>query len=100
MQVKVLQQTPEFICAATDGLEGVAIRQSDWTPHPPFFQPFDEYLAETPEPEEAPTYLEPFLTSDRLNERTTDDKTMLLAHLRSAPDSHENTALHENQPVY
>lgn len=37
MQVKVISEKQEFICASTDGLEKVAIRLSDWEPFPPFF---------------------------------------------------------------
>ncbi|MEB3228919.1 MAG: PP2C family serine/threonine-protein phosphatase [Synechocystis sp.] len=69
-----------FIAAATDGLESVAIKQRDWTAFPPFFQPLEIYLQETPDPEQEPDYLENFLTSERLNQRTQDDKTLLLAY--------------------
>ncbi len=78
MQVRVITAPQSFICAATDGLERVAIRLSDWAPFPPFFQPLEEYLAETPHPESEDKYLMQFLTSDRLNTRTDDDKTLLL----------------------
>jgi len=69
-----------FICASTDGLENVAIKQRDWSAFPPFFQPLEIYLQETPDPEEEPDYLENFLNSERLNQRTQDDKTLLLAY--------------------
>jgi serine/threonine protein phosphatase PrpC len=78
MQVDVLQGQQEFICASTDGLEKVAIRMSDWTPFPPFFQPLEEYLRETNNPEEEDEYAINFLKSDLLNARTDDDKTLLL----------------------
>ena len=47
MRVRVLPGQQKFICASTDGLERVAIRMSDWTPFPPFFQPLEEYMVET-----------------------------------------------------
>ncbi|MGI2906391.1 PP2C family serine/threonine-protein phosphatase [Tolypothrix sp. VBCCA 56010] len=78
MQVDVLQGQQEFICASTDGLEKVAIRMSDWTPFAPFFQPLEEYLWETKNPEEENEYVINFLQSERLNARTDDDKTLLL----------------------
>lgn len=78
MQVSVLQGQQEFICAATDGLERVAIRLRDWTPHSPFFYPFKEYMKETDNPSENHEYLTSFLDSEQLNARTHDDKTMLL----------------------
>ncbi|MCG6133218.1 MAG: protein phosphatase 2C domain-containing protein [Nostoc sp. LLA-1] len=84
MQVDVLSGEQEFICASTDGLEKVAIRLHDGKPFPPFFKPFEEYLQETPNPEEEHQYLIDFLTSERLNVRTDDDKTFLLCLLGRA----------------
>jgi serine/threonine protein phosphatase PrpC len=78
MQVRVLTGHQEFICAATDGLEKLAIRFSDWTPFALFFKPLEEYLGETNEPEKEDEYLKNFLDSERLNARTDDDKTLLL----------------------
>ncbi|MBL1177582.1 PP2C family serine/threonine-protein phosphatase [Pantanalinema sp. GBBB05] len=78
MQIQVLAEPQSFICAATDGLEKVAIRLSDWTAFPPFFQPLEEYLQETVDPNQEDDYLVAFLESDRLNQRTDDDKTLLL----------------------
>lgn len=78
MRVCVHEGNQEFICAATDGLERVAIRMSDWTPFIPFFQPLEAYLQETHNPEAEDEYLRSFLDSDRLNARTDDDKTLLL----------------------
>lgn len=78
MQVDVIPYPLEFICAATDGLERVALRVRDWEPFAPFFNPLSEYLKETPNPEEDKAYLESFLDSERLNQKTHDDKTLLL----------------------
>lgn len=77
MQVKVITEKQEFICASTDGLEKVAIRLSDWEPFSPFFKPLEEYLHESVNPKED-KYLTEFLNSERLNSRTDDDKTLLL----------------------
>lgn len=77
LQVKTLPPQ-KFICAASDGLEKVAIRFSDWTAFPPFFQPLEECLQEETNPEEKQAYLQTFLESERLNQRTGDDKTLLL----------------------
>jgi hypothetical protein len=76
MQVGIYPHPPQFICAATDGLERVALRLSDWTPFSPFFKPFEDCLRLTPD--QAQDYLQTFLGSDRLNARTDDDKTLLL----------------------
>ena len=78
MQVQVFPHQQEFICAATDGLERVAIRLSDWTPFSPFFQPLEECLREPTSQQEKDEYIQNFLASERLNRRTSDDKTLLL----------------------
>jgi serine/threonine protein phosphatase PrpC len=78
MQVRIVGQSPRFIAVATDGLEKVALRQKDWAPFAPFFRPFEEYLDETPHPETDDAYLVDFLASERLNQKTDDDKTLLL----------------------
>ncbi|MBN3928036.1 MAG: protein phosphatase 2C domain-containing protein [Nostoc sp. NMS4] len=78
MQVTVISEKQEFICASTDGLEKVAIRLSDWKPFSPFFKPLEEYLHEPVNEEEKDKYLTEFLNSERLNSRTDDDKTLLL----------------------
>jgi hypothetical protein len=78
MRVRVLPGQQKFICASTDGLERVAIRMSDWTPFPPFFQPLEEYMVETSHPEQEDEYIKNFLDSERLNAKTDDDKTLLL----------------------
>jgi hypothetical protein len=80
LQVYQSSEPVQFICAATDGLEAVAIKKQDWSAFPPFFQPLETYLQETADPEQDPDYLDNFLNSDRLNQRTQDDKTLLLAH--------------------
>ncbi len=71
----------KFICAATDGLEKVAISYQNWAPHQPFFKPFKDCLQLIPEPTEQHDYIQTFLESDRLNARTDDDKTLLLCLL-------------------
>ncbi len=78
LQVRVVSGPQQFICASTDALERVAIKLRDWTPFPPFFQPLEDYLKETAHPEDDDAYLMSFLESDRLNQKTDDDKTLLL----------------------
>ena len=78
MQTCAVIEPQQFICASTDGLEPVAIRRQDKTPFPPFFQPLEDYLVETENPNKNDDYIMAFLHSDRLNQRTDDDKTLLL----------------------
>lgn len=78
MQVAVRANHHPFVCAATDGLEKVAIRFQDWQAFSPFFKPFLECLRSIADANERQAYLETFLESDRLNAKTDDDKTLLL----------------------
>ncbi len=87
MQVRVCSERPQFVCAATDGLEKVAIRFQDWLPFSPFFQPLVACLQSSPA--EATAYLQTFLSSERLNARTDDDKTLLLGLYDQESQSHE-----------
>jgi serine/threonine protein phosphatase PrpC len=80
MQVKVIEKELSFICVATDGLERVAHLRG-WKPYKPFFQPLEDYLTNAEDPEQESEYLEQFLDSEQLNQRTNDDKTILLAQL-------------------
>jgi hypothetical protein len=77
LRVCVQPSDRPFICAATDGLERVAVRLHDWYPHAPFFAPFEACLRQLPTQTERDLYLKTFLESDRLNAKTDDDKTLL-----------------------
>jgi hypothetical protein len=79
LQVSVISSPPHFICAATDAFERLAMHLPDWRPHPPFFKPLEEYLLETPNPEQDDAYIMGFLESNLLNKQTDDDKTLLLS---------------------
>jgi hypothetical protein len=68
------------IAVLTDGLEMVSMDLAEGTPHEPFFRPLFE-LARDPEEDPAAAELElgGFLRSERICERTDDDKTLILA---------------------
>lgn len=68
------------IAVLTDGLEMVSMDMTDGTPHEPFFRPIFE-LARDPEEDLAAAErdLEQFLASERICERTDDDKTLIVA---------------------
>lgn len=92
LQVQSFEWDPGFICMATDGIEKVSVRMSDWSPHAPFFKPFDDYIQPGGTTAGESNFLEEFLNSERLNAKTDDDKTMLIA----APRSYETI---ENFPI-
>lgn len=64
------------IALLSDGLQLLALRFADNSAHAPFFDPLFEF-AESPT--SSVVDLEEFLRSDRVCERTDDDKTLLLA---------------------
>lgn len=78
LQINVVAVESPFVCAATDGLERVAIHLQDWLPHAPFFQPFETCLSQIADQSEREAYLKTFLNSERLNAKTDDDKTLLM----------------------
>lgn len=79
MQCKFIKGNYPFICASTDGLEFVALKLPELIPFSPFFRPLEQYMFQTEEPEKEDEYIINFLKSERLNLRTNDDKTLLLA---------------------
>jgi hypothetical protein len=64
------------IAVCTDGVAHLAVRYRDQTPHPGFFAPLFEFAQASGSSE---SELEEFLNSDRVNERTDDDKTLVIA---------------------
>ena len=69
-----------FLAAFSDGLQMLALRMSDSTPHAPFFNPLFRFLQEQEDMEEAGRQLQAFLTSPRITQRADDDLTLLLAY--------------------
>ena len=68
---RVLQfQTPQHSALFSEGWGDPFLK--------PFFQPLEDYLTNAEDPEQESEYLEQFLDSEQLNQRTNDDKTILL----------------------
>jgi hypothetical protein len=63
----------------TDGLQSVALQFASRTVHQPFFRPMFQRLRGSRPGEGLVRGLRQFLTSPALNERTDDDKTLILA---------------------
>ncbi|HET8629547.1 MAG TPA: PP2C family serine/threonine-protein phosphatase [Thermomicrobiales bacterium] len=92
----------------TDGLQRVALHYASRTAHAPFFRPmFAPVRAATPGRAEGLSgALAAFLASDAVNERTDDDKTLVLATRRGAgepmadrpPSRPERPACPDEQP--
>jgi hypothetical protein len=82
------EQRLEFVAAAggfsdialmTDGLERLALRFENQTPHTPFFDPFFRAIREAQDHTVLNEALEKFLASDSVRARSDDDKTLILA---------------------
>jgi hypothetical protein len=67
------------VVLTTDGLLRLAFQLPDYRPSPLFFQPIITFLADMEDAEQARLKLVEFLNSARINSRTDDDKTLVLA---------------------
>jgi hypothetical protein len=63
----------------TDGLQMLALKVADGQPHAPFFDPLFRFIATTEDEPKGQADLAAFLGSDRVQARTDDDLTLLLA---------------------
>jgi hypothetical protein len=77
------EQEITHIALFSDGLQNVALQQPEGTPHPPFFTPLFQFVAHLEDPTTAKEQIEHFLRSPRLQERTDDDLTLILATRRA-----------------
>ena len=80
MQVCVKSGSYEFICAATDGIENISlIKPENWRPFEGFFKPLEEQIMlSTKSLAHKKKEIEDFLNSEQINQKTDDDKTLLL----------------------
>lgn len=76
---QVIQSAFKAAAVMTDGLIRLALQYPDQTPFPPFFNPVMAFPLHIAEPNKAQTSLCDFLNSDRVNARTSDDKTLVIA---------------------
>ena len=67
------------LAVMTDGLLRLALDLTEDRPHAPFFNPLLNFAAHHTDPKEAREQLRAFLDSPRVNARTDDDKTLVLA---------------------
>ena len=70
------------VAAFSDGLQRLALKFPDGEPYRPFFGPLFSLVAAETDACDSRAQLESFLSSPRINARTDDDKTLLLAALR------------------
>lgn len=77
--LELRQQPIHELAVFTDGLERLALQFADRTAHGPFFEPFFAALRSHQDPAQLASPLRAFLASQAVNERTDDDKTLILA---------------------
>lgn len=85
LRIEVVERTINELAMLTDGLQMLALDFAQARVHDRFFAPLFGTVKNGPDEETLRTSLLKFMDSNRVNERTEDDKTLLLA-TRSAPD--------------
>ena len=78
-QVTVWRGTPAQVAVFSDGLQMLALKLPEGTPHAPFFAPLFRFVAQVTDEVEAQAQLTDFLRSPRITARADDDLTLLLA---------------------
>jgi hypothetical protein len=71
----------------SDGLQLLALRLPEATPHPRFFAPLFDFLERSPDLDQAASALRAFLESPRVTDRADDDLSLLLAGCLAPPGS-------------
>jgi len=69
----------------SDGLQMLALKMPEGTPHPPFFGPLLRFVADATDAGQADAALRSFLASPRVTGQTTDDLTLVLFALDASP---------------
>lgn len=77
--IAVFPTAVRSVAVTSDGLLRLAVRLPSHAPHPPFFRPLFAFLDETADLATAGEELAHFLASERVSDRTDDDKTIVLA---------------------
>lgn len=93
VQVSVNEKAVNLLVVMSDGLTRLAMQLPAQEPYLPFFQPLLAFAAHANEEEQAAGHLVEFLTSERVCDRTDDDKSLVLAvrvpDLEIEPESEE-----------
>jgi len=78
-QFAVVRDHLTALALLSDGLQMLALKLPEGTPHPPFFDPLMRLVAEVNDRETAEEHLRRFFQSPRITDRTDDDLTVVLA---------------------
>ena len=77
--IKVWWGIAKAVCVFSDGLQMLALKMPEATPHDMFFSPLFQFVSKASDDAWAQERLTAFLRSGRVTERTDDDLTLLLA---------------------
>ncbi len=80
-QINIWEGEPAHLAVFSDGLQMLALKMPEGTPHQPFFSPLFRFVSTVTDEQVAQEQLESFLRSPRVTERTDDDLTLILASL-------------------
>ena len=82
---RLIDRSIDEVAIFTDGLQGLALHYESRRAHTPFFQPMFAWMrpAGSGYCEGLSSSLTSFLNSKKVNDRTDDDKTLILATRRS-----------------
>ncbi|MEK0180708.1 PP2C family serine/threonine-protein phosphatase [Microcoleus anatoxicus] len=97
MEVCVKSGSYEFICAATDGIENISlVKPEKWKPFQGFFKPLEEQIMlSTKSLAHKKKEIDHFLNSEQINQKTDDDKTLLLCAYNDFTNA-QNTVSYKN----
>lgn len=89
LSFKTIERSVNEIALLTDGIQGIALQYEIKSAHQPFFKPLFGSLRQAPVEvlSSMNEHLAAFLNSERVNERTADDKTLILACRQSSLSS-------------
>ena len=77
--IEVFERPVRALAVMSDGLVRLALKMPAQEPHAPFFQPLFRFASTAEDGEKAAARLAEFLDSERVNARTDDDKSLVLA---------------------
>ena len=86
-EVRVMPRHVHALAVTSDGLLRLATKLPHYDPFPPFFAPLFDFTTRAEDAGQAEAALTQFLQSDRVNARTDDDKTLVLAARLPAPSN-------------
>ena len=84
--------TPSGGAVFSDGLQLLALKMPEATPHPPFFEPLLRFVSTATDAQAADEELRSFLTSPRVASQTTDDLTLVLFSLDNDLAAHQDAS--------